>query len=60
MKLELKDINKVLILGAGTLGLRVALQSAISGFETTVYDINEKAFDASFFLNSIFVDRLFS
>ena len=47
MKLELKDINKVLILGAGTLGLRVALQSAISGFETTIYDINEKAFEAA-------------
>ena len=47
MKLELKDINKVLILGAGTLGLRVALQSALSGFETTIYDINEKAFESA-------------
>lgn len=47
MELELKDINKVLILGAGTLGLRVGLQSAISGFETTIYDINESAFDAA-------------
>lgn len=47
MKLKLQDINKVLILGAGTLGLRVGLQSAISGFETTIYDINEKAFEAA-------------
>ena len=47
MKLEIKDINKVLILGAGTLGLRVALQSAISGFETTVYDIDDKAFKSA-------------
>lgn len=45
--MKLQDINKVLILGAGTLGLRVGLQSAISGFETTIYDINEKAFDAA-------------
>lgn len=47
MELELKDINKVLILGAGTLGLRVGLQSAISGFETTIYDIDEKAFETA-------------
>lgn len=47
MKLQLQDINKVLILGAGTLGLRVGLQSAISGFETTIYDIDESAFEAA-------------
>lgn len=47
MELEIKDIKKVLVLGAGTLGLRVGLQSAISGFETTIYDINEKAFDSA-------------
>lgn len=45
MQLTIKNINKVLILGAGTLGLRVGLQSAISGFETTIYDISEKALD---------------
>lgn len=47
MELKIEDINRVLILGAGTLGLRVSLQSAISGFETTIYDINEKAFDSA-------------
>lgn len=45
--MKLEDINKVLILGAGTLGLRVGLQSAISGFETTIYDISEKALDTA-------------
>ena len=44
-ELQLADINKVLILGSGTLGLRVGLQSAISGFNTTIYDIKEDAFD---------------
>jgi 3-hydroxybutyryl-CoA dehydrogenase len=44
MELALKDIKKVLILGSGTLGLRIGLQSALSGFETVIYDINEKAF----------------
>ncbi len=42
--MKLTDIKKVLILGSGTLGLRIGLQSAISGFETMIYDINEKAF----------------
>lgn len=44
-EIKLEDIRKVLILGSGTLGLRVGLQSAISGFETTIYDIKESAFE---------------
>ena len=44
MPLQLTDIQNVLILGSGTLGLRIGLQSAISGFNTIIYDINEKAF----------------
>lgn len=38
-------IQKICILGAGTLGSRVALQSAISGFQVSVYDITQKALD---------------
>lgn len=38
-------IHKICILGAGTLGSRVALQSAISGFQVSVYDIHQKSFD---------------
>jgi 3-hydroxybutyryl-CoA dehydrogenase len=44
MELKLTDIKNVLILGSGTLGLRIGLQSAISGFHTTIYDIHEAAF----------------
>lgn len=40
-------IKNICILGAGTLGSRVALQSAISGFEVTVYDIQQKFLDFS-------------
>jgi 3-hydroxybutyryl-CoA dehydrogenase len=47
MAMTLADIKKVLILGSGTLGLRIGLQSALSGFETTISDINEKAFDSA-------------
>lgn len=42
--MKLSDIKKVLILGSGTLGLRIGLQSALSGFETTIYDIHEETF----------------
>ncbi|MFC3881458.1 3-hydroxyacyl-CoA dehydrogenase [Algoriphagus namhaensis] len=41
-------IQNVCILGAGTLGSRVALQSAISGYQVNVYDITQKALDGSF------------
>jgi len=40
-------ISKVCVLGAGTLGSRVALQSALSGFEVTIYDIHPKALENS-------------
>lgn len=44
MQSKLTDIKNVLILGSGTLGLRIGLQSAISGFNTVIYDIHEDAF----------------
>lgn len=40
-------IKKICILGAGTLGSRIALQSAISEFTVTVYDIHQKSLDFS-------------
>ena len=43
MQRKISDIQNVLILGSGTLGLRIGLQSALSGFQTTIYDIHEKA-----------------
>jgi 3-hydroxybutyryl-CoA dehydrogenase len=41
------DIQKICILGAGTLGTRIALQAAISGFEVSVFDVTQKALDSS-------------
>lgn len=40
-------IKNICILGGGTLGSRVALQSAISGYNVTVYDIQQKSLDFS-------------
>jgi 3-hydroxybutyryl-CoA dehydrogenase len=47
MELKVGDIKKVLILGSGTMGLRIGLQCALSGFETVIYDIHEKAFTSA-------------
>ena len=40
-------ITNVCILGAGTLGTRIALQAALSGFQVKIYDINAEAFISS-------------
>ena len=37
--------KKILILGAGTMGLQIALQCAAHGFNVTVYDIFEQALE---------------
>ncbi len=37
-------INKILILGSGTLGLRIGLQAAISKYQVIIYDIHKDAF----------------
>ncbi len=47
MQLKLSDIKNVLILGSGTLGLRIGLQSAISGMNTVIYDIHEETFTSA-------------
>ncbi|MGB3778767.1 MAG: 3-hydroxyacyl-CoA dehydrogenase [Tunicatimonas sp.] len=45
MKLTLDDIHHVAIIGSGTLGLRVGLQCALSGFDTTIYDVHAAALE---------------
>ena len=45
MKVTIDDIQRVAIIGSGTLGLRVGLQCAISGFPTTIYDVHESALE---------------
>ncbi|MEL7147467.1 MAG: 3-hydroxyacyl-CoA dehydrogenase NAD-binding domain-containing protein, partial [Bacteroidota bacterium] len=37
------NIEKFLVLGAGTLGLRVGLQAAISDYQVTIYDLTDDA-----------------
>ena len=42
--MELQDIKNVLILGSGTLGLRIGLASAINNYKVKIYDIREESF----------------
>ncbi len=43
MELKLSDVKKVLIIGSGTMGLRIGLQSALKGFDVCLYDISEES-----------------
>ncbi len=45
MRLTLSDIHHVAIIGSGTLGLRVGLHCALSGFDTTIYDVHAAALE---------------
>jgi len=40
-------LHKICILGAGTLGSRVALQSAISGFTVSIFDLKQASLDSA-------------
>lgn len=54
MDYRLDDIRNFLVLGSGTLGLRVGLQAALSGFDTIIYDIDAQAFRSA----KTFQDRI--
>ena len=45
MKNEMNDIKKILVLGAGTMGLQIGLLCAASGFDVTIYDVFEQALE---------------
>lgn len=56
--MKLQDIRKVLIIGSGTMGLRIGLQFAWSGFETFIYDINPESFDIARKVQSRIIQHL--
>ncbi|MDI6797336.1 MAG: 3-hydroxyacyl-CoA dehydrogenase [Desulfatibacillaceae bacterium] len=43
--MQIEDVKRVLILGAGTMGHQIGLLCATHGFETVLYDIDQKALD---------------
>lgn len=42
---KITEIRNFLVLGSGTLGLRVGLRAALSGFDVTIFDIDASAFE---------------
>jgi len=45
--MQLNGIKNVLVLGSGTLGLRVGLAAAINGYKVAIYDITESSFETA-------------
>jgi 3-hydroxybutyryl-CoA dehydrogenase len=45
--MRIKDIRRVLILGAGTMGRQISLQCATHGYNVTLYDISQEALAAA-------------
>lgn len=43
--MKLKDIKSIGIVGAGTMGSGIAQMSAMAGYQTTIFDIQESALD---------------
>ncbi|MDB4511880.1 3-hydroxyacyl-CoA dehydrogenase NAD-binding domain-containing protein [Arenicella sp.] len=47
MPKTIDDIENILVVGAGTLGLRIALRCALDGYKVKMYDINPKQLAAA-------------
>jgi len=43
----INDINQIMIAGAGTLGLRIALRCAMDGYKVNLYDISQKQLETA-------------
>ena len=54
----LKDINTILVLGSGTLGLRVALTCALNDYKVKIFDINENAFQKAMRIQNELLENL--
>jgi 3-hydroxybutyryl-CoA dehydrogenase len=43
--MDIHDVNHIAVLGAGSMGHQIAMLSALGGFSTTIYDIQEQALE---------------
>lgn len=41
--MNVNDIKKVLLLGAGTMGQQISVPCSLSGFDVVIYDISQEA-----------------
>src|SRR5690554_4211564 len=45
--MNIEDIRKIAVIGAGNMGHQIALQAALSGYQVACSDINEKTLEAA-------------
>ena len=48
----INEINNILVVGAGTLGLRIALRCALDGYKVVMYDIEQPQLDTAIQMQS--------
>jgi 3-hydroxybutyryl-CoA dehydrogenase len=56
--MELQEIKNVLILGSGTLGLRIGLAAAINNYKVKIYDIHEQSFQQAIKIQDSILKKL--
>lgn len=55
---SIDDIQNVLVAGAGTLGLRIALRCALDGYKVTMFDISDQQLETAIGMQNYVVKRL--
>jgi 3-hydroxybutyryl-CoA dehydrogenase len=45
--MQLKDINRILVVGGGTMGRQIAFQCAMHGYQVAIYDVEPGALEAA-------------
>jgi len=56
--LKINDINNILILGAGTMGLRISLGCALHGYQCVIYDVHPHALERAKTAQAEILERL--
>ena len=58
MAILFKDINKILIIGSGTMGLRIGLMCALKGYDVVMYDLKDEILAKAAHIQSKIADEL--
>ena len=56
--MKIDEIKNILILGSGTLGLRIGLASAINNYKVKIYDIHEESFQKAIKIQDSILNQL--
>ncbi|MCP3927428.1 MAG: 3-hydroxyacyl-CoA dehydrogenase [Desulfobacterales bacterium] len=56
--MKIEDLNKILVIGAGTMGHQIGFLCALNGYNVVVYDINQDVLDKASERVKLFADKL--